>query len=251
MVAWEKAFLKQWRDRTGEIVLGGGRANGRLGELVRGAAQETLVQCGLKQTLSLADHPSYLPLIGAARSVPSSDHNAAVVFDFGGTKAKSGIASFTHKGALRRLHALPPRDMGDLTWGEKTAELGAAMVAVMAEAIRTIEPSITLTPIVLCSVAAYVENGEPVRINRGAYTLLHRLSPDIRAWFNAGIEAAVGRPVDIEFVHDCDVAACALAGRPDAAVLMMGSALGVGFVPPAEGYRPLAEGFALEQGQDN
>ena len=35
MLAWEKAFLKQWWDRAGEIALGGGRANGRLGELVR------------------------------------------------------------------------------------------------------------------------------------------------------------------------------------------------------------------------
>ena len=65
----------------------------------------------------------------------------------------------------------------------------------------------------------------------------------------AMIEQAAGRPrgaVEIAFVHDCDVAACALAGRPDAAVLMLGSALGVGFVPPAEGNRPLAEQFTSE-----
>jgi hypothetical protein len=130
------------------------------------------------------------------------------------------------------------------------------MVAIMADtihewmnSIRAVEPSINLAPTVLCSVAAYVEDGEPVRMDRGAYTSLHRLSPDIRAWFCAQIGAAVGTPrgaVEIEFVHDCDVAACALAGRPNAAVLMLGSALGVGFVPPAEGYRPLAEQFMLE-----
>ena len=95
-----------------------------------------------------------------------------------------------------------------------------------------------------------VEDGEPVRLDRGAYTSLHRLAPDLRAWFKAQIGArigeATGRPVEIEFLHDCDVAACALAGRPNAAVLMLGSALGVGFVPPAEGYRLLAEQFALE-----
>ena len=66
---------------------------------------------------------------------------------------------------------------GNLTWGGKTAELRAAMVAIMAETIRAAEPVGTLT------------------------------------------------------------------GRPNAAVLMLGSALGVGFVPPAEGYRPLAERF--------
>jgi len=257
MVAWEKAFLKQWRDRAGQIVLGGGRANGRLGELIRDAAQEVLIRCGQERKLALADHPSYLPTIGAARSVPPSSHGAAVVFDFGGTKAKRGIAFFDRSGALCRLRVLPPRDLGDLTWEGRTAELGAAMVTIMAETIRewlvsihAVEPSITLAPTILCSVAAYVEDGEPMRIDRGTYTWLHRLSPDIRAWFCARIEAAVGTPrgaVQIEFVHDCDVAACALAGRPNATVLMLGSALGVGFVPPAEGYRPLAERFAPEQ----
>ena len=116
----------------------------------------------------------------------------------------------------------------------------------MAETIRAVEPSVNLAPTILCSVAAYVEDGEPVRIDRGAYTWLHHLSSDIRAWFNDRVGEAVDRPVEIEFVHDCDVAACALAGRPNAAVLMLGSALGVGFVPPAEGYRPLAEQFTLE-----
>jgi hypothetical protein len=121
------------------------------------------------------------------------------------------------------------------------------MVVIMAETIRAAQPSLALAPTILCSVAAYVDDGEPVRLDRGAYTSLHRLAPDTRAWFNARIREAVGRPVEIEFVHDGGVAACALAGRPNAAVLMLGSWLGVGFVPPAEGYRPLAERFAPVQ----
>lgn len=252
MVAWEKAFLEQWRERAQEIVLGGGLSSGRLGELIRDAAQETLIRCGQKRRLSLVDHPSYLPTIGAARSVPPSGHGAAVVFDFGGTRAKRGIATFDGLGALSRLRVLPPRDMGQLTWEGRTAELGAAMVAIITETIHDAGPSTALAPTVVCSVAAYVEDGEPVRMDRGAYTRLHRLAPDIRAWFCAQIEAAVGTPrgaLEIEFVHDCDIAACALAGRPNAAVLMLGSALGCGFVPPAEGYRTLDERFTLEQGQ--
>jgi hypothetical protein len=82
MVVWEKAYLEAWRDWAREIVLGGGRANGRLGQVIRDAAQETLVQCGLERRLALADHPSYLPIIGVARCVPPSSHGAAVVFDF-------------------------------------------------------------------------------------------------------------------------------------------------------------------------
>jgi hypothetical protein len=245
MVAWEKAYLAQWRDRAQEIVLGGGRANGRLGKLIRDAAREALIQCGQERRLALADFPSYLPTIGAARSVPLSGYGAAVVFDFGGTQAKRGIAAYDRGGTLCRLHVLPPRDIAHLIRAGRTTELGAAMVAIMAETFCAAEPSSTLAPTILCSVAAYVEDREPVRMDRGAYTWLHRLAPDIRAWFNARIGATVGRTVEIEFVHDCDVAACALAGRPNAAVLMLGSSLGAGFVPPAEGYRPLAERFTL------
>jgi hypothetical protein len=102
---------------------------------------------------------------------------AAVVFDFGGTKVKRGIAFFDRSGALCRLRALPSCDLGKLTWEGRTAELGVAMVTIMAETIRewmisvhAVEPSITLAPTILCSVAAYVEDGEPMRIDRGTYT---------------------------------------------------------------------------------
>jgi hypothetical protein len=239
MVDWERAYLAHWRDRAQEIVLGGGRANGRLGMMIRDAAQEALVRCGQERRLSLADHPSYLPVIGAARCVPICGDDAAAVFDFGGSQAKRGIAVYDRRGALCRLRVLPSRDISHLTQGGRTAELGAEMVAIIAETMQAVKPSRTLASTIVCSVAAYVENGEPVRLDRGAYTRLHRLAPDIRAWFNARVGAQV------EFVHDCDIAACALAGRPNAAVLMLGSALGVGFVPPAQGFRPLAERFTL------
>jgi hypothetical protein len=256
-VAWERAYLAHWREQALEIVLGGGRANGRLGHEIRDAAQEVLDQVGLERRLSLADYPSSLPLIGAARSVPLSGHSAAVVFDFGGSRAKRGIAAYDGSGALCRLHALPPRDVGHLTQAGKTAELGEAMVAIIVETMCAVETASHLAPTVVCSVAAYVEDGEPVRMDRGSYTWLHRLAPDIRAWFKARLGGHIGAEygpqyglqVGLEFVHDCDVAACALAGRPHAAVLMLGSGLCVGFVPPAEGYRPLAEGFALHQVQ--
>jgi len=249
MVPWEKAYLKQWREKTQEIVLGGGLSNGRLGQTIRLVAQEVLAQCGQARRLALAEHPSYLPLIGAARSAPKTVRGPVVVLDFGGTKAKRGIASFDRQQALRQLRVLPTCDLGDLAQEGKTAELGAAMTAIIVETIRDAGPSTPLAPHILCSVAAYVEGGEPLRIDRGAYTWLHRLAPDIRAWFCERIGQAVGRTVQIEFVHDCDVAACALAGRPNAAVLMLGSALGVGFVPPEDRYRPLSGQFALECSQ--
>ena len=47
------------------------------------------------------------------------------------------------------------------------------------------------------------------------------------------------------FAHDGDAAAAALAGQPHTAVIMLGSALGVGFVPPGKRFRPLAPDFKV------
>jgi hypothetical protein len=51
--------------------------------------------------------------------------------------------------------------------------------------------------------------------------------------------------VEVEFLHDCDAAAVALAGWERAAVVMLGSALGVGFVPPEEEYRKVSPTFTI------
>jgi hypothetical protein len=170
-----------------------------------------------------------------------------VVVDFGGSKAKSGIAFFDADHSLHGLHVLPVQDVGAFVSPGKTAELAAAMTAIIAETIGEADPSTSLTPNILCSVAAYVQDGQPMRIDRGAYTSLHHISSDISAWFCQQIGKATGRTVQIEFFHDCDVAARALAGRCNTAVLMLGSSLCVGFVPSGERYRPISDQFTLDR----
>jgi hypothetical protein len=185
-------------------------------------------------------------LIGAARSVPEGIEGPVVVLDFGSTEAKRGIA-FYENHALHRLRVLPSRSVTAHRRPEEVGEFAATMAAIIAETIKEAGASAPLAPNIPCSVAAYVRNKEPMRIDRGAYTCLHRLSPDIRGWFSEQIGGIAGRAVQIEFAHDCDVAACALAGRPNTAVLMLGTALCAGFVPPGDRYRPIADHFTLDR----
>ena len=119
------------------------------------------------------------------------------------------------------------------------------MVDLIVKTLLAAGPKSELAPKILISVAAYVEDGEPLKINRGPYTLLNQVSPRIADWFSPRISDAAGKKVGVEFLHDCDVAACAMAGRPRCAVLMLGSSLGVGFAPPATGYRLLSGDFRL------
>jgi hypothetical protein len=119
------------------------------------------------------------------------------------------------------------------------------MITILAETIQAVPAGQPLFPKVLVCLAAYVQGGQPLNLERGGYYALNKLSSDISGWFSEQVSRASGREVQVEFLHDCDAAAVALAGRQKSAVLMLGSALGVGFVPPEEAYRKVSQVFEM------
>jgi len=247
LTAWEAAYLDHWRGQVRHIILGGGHASGRLGELIALAAQEALAECGVAGfTFRAARFPAWLPLIGDGRSLPPHLHGAAVLVDCGGTLAKRGIAFYDAQERMVELRRLPEVDIARVAASGAPTELAQAMLAAIVETIHAVPVGMPLAPCVTISVAAYVKGGQPLKINRDAYTSLYLVAPDMRDWFARNIQEACGQAVQVEFVHDGDAAACALAGEGQAAVIMLGSALGIGFVPPADGYRRLSDGFGLK-----
>lgn len=245
MVPWEQSYLQHWRERVQTVVLGGGRANGQMGEVIRSAAQSGLERCGLRDlVLETSKHPSYLPLIGLARSVPEGTPGTVVLADFGSSGAKRGLATYQGE-QVHHLRVLPTVDIGTWMAKEEPAELATQMIAVLSDTSSEAGQDTALAPKVLCSVAAYVENGAPMQLDRGSYTSLHRAHPDVRGWFSRQLSEAADRSVEVTFYHDCCIAARALAGRTKTAVLMMGTALGIGFVRPTKGLRPISDEFAI------
>lgn len=244
---WEAAYLHYWREQVGTLVLGGGLANGSLGQVICRAVAEVFEHCGLSAIqVQAAEYPSFLPLLGVARSLPGEMAGIAAVADFGGTQAKRGLAAFSPDGSLRGLEILPSRWVSDLNAPGRTAELAAEMVAILVETICTVPEGQPLIPKVLVCLAAYVQDGKPLNLERGGYYALNKLSADISGWFSEQVSRASGRAVQVAFLHDCDAAAVALAGSQSSAVLMLGSALGVGFVPPEEGYRKVSPNVELD-----
>ncbi len=267
LAPWEAGYLHHWKEEVRSIILAGGHASGRLGAIISRAAQEVLARCGLeRREVQPAAHPSYLPLIGAARTMreawrPQEMARPAVgvVADFGGSRAKRGIVYYDETGRLYRLRLLPDHPIPSFTGMDDVEGLAAEMIRIIAETVRTAGE--TVSPHIVCSVAAYVENGAPLNTMRGMYNMLNHISPDIKGWFSRQVSAAVEatpgigmtpesicREVQVEFAHDSDAAARALAGRPKTAVIMMGSALAVGFAPPESYCCPLADGFTVEAG---
>jgi hypothetical protein len=247
---WEAAYKKYWREEVQNIMLGGGLANGRLGQAVSVAAEGVLAELGLADRhLLLAANPSYLPLIGAARSLPASPGGVAALIDFGQSRVKRGLAYFDRYGNLSSLRVIPPLSVEHLSDPGRTSELANAIIASLVETIRQASAQFVLIPLVTASVAAYIRAGRPESgpgRDTGAYAL-GQISTNITAWFAARIGEACGMKVQFRFAHDGAAAACALAGQPHAAVIMLGTSLGIGFAPPAPLFRPLSIDFNLEE----
>jgi hypothetical protein len=247
---WEEAYLHYWREQVETLVLGGGLANGLLGQMLCQTISETIEKCGITNLkVQVAGYPSYLPLIGAARSLPlkwgGKSVAIAVVADFGGTQAKRGLVTYAADGSLQCLEVFPSRSVANLNASGKTKELAAAMVVMLADSLRVIPEGLPLIPQILVSLAAYIQDGKPLNLERGGYYALNKLSGNISAWFSEQVSLVSGRVIQVEFLHDCDAAAVALAGREKTAVLMLGSALGVGFVPQEERHRKVSSTFDI------
>jgi hypothetical protein len=250
------------------VVLGGGLANGPLGQTIARAAQAAAHEAGRPIAVAPAAHPSLLPLIGVARRPSTADaqpgsgtrsasysqtDGALAVLDFGSTGVKSAVALLGPNGALSALYPRSVVELGHLADGDHTAELVAAMVdqiAALSRSVADVAPGARRLPHVACSIATYLEHGQPIRQLRGAYTQLHTVSGalHVTSWFAAQLGDRAGTPIRVSFTHDGTAAAAAFAGQKPAwttAVVMLGTALGVGFVPDPTGHRPRSPTFTI------
>jgi hypothetical protein len=232
---WDDSYWDHWAGIT-QIWLGGGLASGQLGARVRHWAAECLRAAGLADVgLHVAAYPAVLPLIGAARSVPAGSP-AALVFDFGQTAIKRAQAVY-QAGVLTALRLLPPiparfhASGADLS-AEEVAALAEHTVAVFAETWREARTDGALAPVLVASLASYIRDNQPLLRQGGAYSELRILAPSAGAWLAERVSRRLDQRVEMVLVHDGTAAARAYAGEPHSAVIMLGTALGIGF-PPA------------------
>ena len=244
---WDDSYWDHWAGIT-QVWLGGGLASGYVGARVRRWAAESLRSAGLPDLgLHVGDYPAVLPLIGAARSVPRGSP-AAVVVDFGQTTIKRAIAWYKHD-ALRTVQCRDPLPSGFADTGAElsaaeVAALGERMVATFVEIWREIaEFEISPAPVLVASLAAYIRDNQPLARQGGPYSQLRLLAPNLGAWLSEQVSRRIGYAVAVRLIHDGTAAARAYAGEPHTAVITLGTALGIGFPPPARAVLPLTPNF--------
>jgi hypothetical protein len=229
---WRRAYRAHWRTIQ-QVWLGGGLAARLGGALVAGARAEA-DRLGAKNVwIDLAAFPASLPLIGGARGMDTGNHAHAVVLDFGHTAIKRALAGY-RDGSLIRMELLeplpapPPIDV--------VVTLIEAIGDTLAGAPADVDPTVVV------SLASYVSPVGQPEDSHSLYAGLRTLAP---TQLIERVRQRSGKPVErVRFSHDGTLAAAGvLSSAPDAAVIMLGTALGVGFVPPADHLRAAAIDF--------
>lgn len=222
---WTDAHWAHWAG-VEQIIFGGGLMRGHLGAHVVGFVQPKLNGA---YRLSVSTHPIILPLIGAARHA-SANAEKMLVFDFGGTAVKRGLAHYQN-GILVDLQ---PIDSLPTPQASNPAAFARQIIQCICDTYRTVGQGIA--PHMVISMANYIQGRQPVP--DWLYGILNSVSVDVTGYLADAISIELQTPVTLKLIHDGTAAAHAYAGLPNAAVIMMGTALGVGFPPPSADLRP-------------
>jgi hypothetical protein len=249
---WDTSYWDHWAG-INNIRLGGGLVNGGLGQHIKRHVLAVFEEAGITDFgVVVSPYGENLAMVGVARTAPP-DIETALVFDMGGTMIKRGCAVYDdYRRELLELRCLPPVPT---QWKkfERTlpsAEDAAAallghIVAAITRTWRSIRANsdLPLTRVVRISMASYIRDGHPM-VQRGAYGHLRELTQDLQSELILQLIPHLG-VVDLKLMHDGTAAAAAYAGGMDAAVISIGTALGIGFPPPEDAVCRISEDFIV------
>ena len=235
------------------VVLGGGLMGGPLGQGIIASARALLAEVGHPDLFRLetAAHARDMALLGAARYV-APDARRAVVLDMGQTGTKRAVFTCSDGTLLSatRLASVPvpwpwrnnPTAAQQIDSRQVLSYISSTICRTWQEAAATGEIPHPRVPI---SIAAYVRDGE--LLGNGIYATLSRLTSDSRSLIAEAVSRHCDIQVELQLIHDGTAAAALYAGAPDAAVLVVGTALGAGFPPSSgEALRLILEPFAWD-----
>lgn len=217
------AYWTHW-SAIHQIYLGGGFVRGKAGEIIATQAQATVQSLANEPGYQVirAEHPQYLPLLGAARTVQAG--NRASILDFGGSYVKRAIAHYT-KDHLSRLQIRESLPNDCSTHADDARFIFERMVDIIVQSYTEVD-----APVVPISIASYVsERGQPLLTQAGTYMQLAQLTPDVPAALSQATSDRLGTTVEVKLLHDGTAAALYYAPLEHAAVIMIGTALGSGY----------------------
>ncbi len=242
---WTAADWERWA-AIRHVVLAGGLTSGQLGATILDAARGWLESAGYGGaiTVDLSPYGSDAPLLGAARYLPP-DAGRVLCCDFGHTSVKRALLTVRGDAIVAHEDLPPVPVIGDwhLHPDPDLVAAGRQYAAFVVDALcdahgRASASGVVLGHDMMLCMAAYVDGGR--LLGNGTYATMSRLAPDVRPYLAEAVAQRTGMRYRIRLIHDGTAAAATLAGEPQAAVIALGTALGVGFAPAtAEGLRTI------------
>jgi hypothetical protein len=245
---WQAHHWAYWH-AVDHIWVGGGLVSGHLGPVAIRQAQEVLARAGVPHfQVRLVPNAMALPLLGAARYA-SPEAQVALLFDFGQTLVKRALAIY-EQGCVTDLILLASIDSPCQTFLtndtspsviEKQVDAMLQLMSQSWDEVRLMgeEPD----KVMLASLACHMFQGQPYPSEMGCYGRIQLLTPNLPKYLSASLSQRLRLPVEIRLVQDGTAAATAVAGRSGTAVLVLGTAIGIGFPPPVDGLRSLGPKF--------
>lgn len=233
---WDDKDWEDWR-HIRNIRIGGGIVSGNLGDAIITTAQQVLKESGYSEVLTIqkSHHQRSMSLLGASRYF-SHNVNKGLCLDFGQTSVKAAVvhisqdviyklSSFPIKNVRWRWHN-DPEAKNDIDPGEVVDFVTEHIYAIWTAAVDThTKPHHEI----MISIAAYVE-GEKL-LGNGLYAQMSLISRDVSTLLTQEIKRKYQIETYIKLIHDGTAAGAIHAGEMATAVLVFGTAIGVGFAP--------------------
>jgi hypothetical protein len=225
--AWRRAYLQHWAT-VDEVHLAGGLLAGGAGPVVADETSKALARLGVQTRTALMPWPALAALIGAARRL-GPEVGEVLAVDLGGSRVKTALIRALRDGVVELTVLTTSRVPFDGPDRPSSIALDDFLVGVMDTAARDARHLGASVRALAVSVACYLEGGRRCA-DRGLYANL----PDLggNGW-RRHLRDLFGRSMSVGIVHDGTAAAAAVprgGTRPDA-VLVLGTALGIGFPP--------------------
>lgn len=242
---WEDQHWDYWQ-QVENIIFAGGLCNSSLGQRLKYYIDKIFREAETPQyNIKIAENPSLIPMIGAARHAPEKC-SRLLVFDFGQTLIKRGLAVFKEEKLkeIIQFNSLESEHVGEIEFKNKSEEKMEAVklknhiIKIISETWKEIESEYK-NPCSNISVSIANDLIDD-KFFGGGYGKLGLLSDNLQEEIEVEVSSLIDREIEISFIHDGTAAADAYAETDNSVMLSFGTAIGVGFPIEKPGLRSVS-----------
>ena len=233
---WSDLHWEYWA-QVRDIILVGGLASGRFGEVLREQVGAVFEKAGVEPyRIILYDNAPQVAVLGCVSCIKGGD-GIYVVMDFGQTGIKRSyvLKRGDETESIKQLESYPSKYMewempSDDERLRQAKELHRYLVSAVEQTYLEAKHETKTEPQseIIISVASYTTGGE-LNSTRGGYAKLCALGKNYAEMLSWELSGRLRRDVTVRLIHDGTAVALNFRNRKNTVCLSIGSYFGVGF----------------------